>query len=148
VIRFALLGLSAFAALTGAMLLSEARADSTGFAIAGHWTGKYICAQGITALRLDVVGGAGNAVSATFNFGPQPENPEVPVGAYAMRGTYDPVSRHLQLEGVTWLQAPSGYAMVGLDGRMSASGERISGRIPDLFTCTDFEVRRTAPLVG
>ncbi len=148
VIRFALVGLSAFAALAGAMLLSEARADSPSRAIAGQWTGRYICAQGVTALRLDIARGAGEAITATFNFGPLPENPEVPVGAYQMRGTYDADLRHVRLEGVKWLEAPFGYAMVGLDGSMSASGERIAGHIPDLVSCTDFEVWRAADLIG
>jgi hypothetical protein len=37
--------------------------------------------QGITALHLNIAGGAGNAITATFNFGPLAENPEAPEGA-------------------------------------------------------------------
>jgi hypothetical protein len=148
VIRFALVSLSVFAALAGALALSDARADTTRPPIAGEWTGKYICAQGVTALRLSIAQGEGQAITATFNFGPLPENPEVPNGAYRMTGTYDPAARHMKLSGVKWIDAPFGYAMVGLDGRMTQSGQTISGHVPDLLSCTDFEIHRPAELIG
>ena len=148
VIRFVLVSISAFAALAGAMALSDARAEPDRLTIAGDWTGKYICTQGITALRLSIAQGAGETITATFSFGPLPENPEVPKGAYRMTGTYDPASRHMTLSGVKWIHAPPDYVMVGLDGRMAASGEKISGYVPDLFGCTDFEVRRPVELIG
>jgi hypothetical protein len=148
VIRFALVSLSAFAALVGVMMLSDARADSKRPAVAGEWIGKYICTQGITALRLSVAQGQGQAITATFSFGPLPENPEVPKGAYRMAGTYDPASRHVKLAGVKWIEAPPDYVMVGLDGHMTASGDTIAGDVPDLFGCTDFEIRRPVQLIG
>jgi hypothetical protein len=148
VIRFALVSLSVVAALAGVMVLSDARADTKQPAITGEWTGKYICTQGITSLRLSIAQGEGQAITATFNFGPLPENPEVPRGAYRMAGTYDPATRRMMLSGVKWIDAPFGYVMVGLDGRMTSSGETISGHVPDLFGCTDFEIHRPVQLVG
>jgi hypothetical protein len=148
VIRFALVSLSAFAALAGLMVLSDARAAPKPPAVAGEWTGRYICTQGVTALRLNIAQGAGDTITATFSFGPLPENPEVPKGAYRMAGTYSPASRHMKLSGVKWIDAPQDYVMVGLDGRMTSSGETISGVVPDLFGCTDFEVSRLGQLIG
>jgi len=148
VIRFALVSISAFAALAGVMVLSEARADPKPPGVGGEWTGNYICTQGITALRLQIAQGQGQAITATFNFGPLPENPEVPRGAYRMAGTYDPATRHMKLSGVKWIKAPPDYVMVGLDGHMTQSGDTISGDVPDLFGCTDFEVRRPVELIG
>ena len=117
--------------------------------ITGEWVGRYICNQGVTALHLTIQKtGAGKGVTATFNFGPPPENPDVPKGAYAMRGTYDPASRRIKLEGDRWINQPFGYLMVGLDGKVAQTGEKITGYIPDLLGCTDFEVRRTAELIG
>ena len=58
------------------------------------------------------------------------------------------VRRHMKLSGVQWIRAPRDYVMVGLDGRMTASGETISGYVPDLFGCTDFEIHRPLQLVG
>jgi hypothetical protein len=148
VIRFALVSISVFVALAGVMALSDSRAQPAPPSIAGEWTGRYVCTQGITALHLDIAQGAGETITATFNFGPLPENPEVPKGAYRMAGTYDPASRRIKLSGVKWIQAPQDYVMVGLDGHMAASGERIAGYVPDLFGCTDFEVRRPVELIG
>ena len=117
--------------------------------ITGEWAGRYICNQGVTALHLTIQKtGAGKGVTATFNFGPPPENPDVPKGAYAMRGAYDPASRRIKLEGERWINQPFGYLMVGLDGKVAQTGEKITGYIPDLLGCTDFEVRRTAELIG
>jgi hypothetical protein len=130
------------------MALSDARADTIRPPIAGEWTGKYICAQGVTALRLSIAQGEGQAITATFNFGPLPENPEVPTGAYRMTGTYDPAMRHMKLSGAKWIDAPFGYVMVGLDGRMTESGRTISGHVPDLLSCSDFEIHRPIELIG
>lgn len=117
--------------------------------VTGEWAGRYICNQGVTELHLTIQKtGAGRGITATFNFGPPPENPDVPKGAYAMRGTYDPATRRLKLEGERWLKQPFGYLMVGLDGQVAQTGEKIAGYIPDLLGCTDFEVRRTAELIG
>lgn len=147
-IRFALVSLSAFAALAGVMVLSDARAQPNPPTITGDWTGKYICTQGITALRLQIAQGAGETITATFSFGPLPENPEVPRGAYRMAGTYDPGSRQMKLSGVKWVEAPFGYVMVGLAGHMTAAGDTISGFVPDLPGCTGFEIHRPIELIG
>ncbi|HOZ26233.1 MAG TPA: hypothetical protein PLH23_10130 [Hyphomonadaceae bacterium] len=117
--------------------------------VTGEWTGRYICGQGVTALNLTIVKAASpSALTATFRFGPLPENPEVPKGSYQMRGTFDSASRHVRLDGVRWIDAPSGYIMVGLDGHVNVSGSRITGSVPDMFPCSSFEVWRADPLVG
>jgi len=117
--------------------------------IAGDWTGRYICNQGITALHLIIQKAAKpGAITATFNFGPAPENPGVPKGSYVMRGSYDQKARRIVLKGDRWVSRPPGYEMVALDGRVVMEGDKIAGQIPDMFGCTEFEVRRTAPLIG
>ena len=116
--------------------------------VAGYWVGKYICGQGITRLDLDIRQDKGNAITATFRFGPLPENPEVPKGSYRMEGTYDPKTRRVKLEGVTWIEYPQNYVMVGLDGRMDADGGRIAGMVPTMSNCSDFEVKRPTELIS
>jgi hypothetical protein len=146
VIRFAFVALTA---LAGALVsIAPAQAQDKPPPVTGEWTGKYICTQGITALDLHVANAGGNAIKATFSFGPLPENPEVPKGAYEMKGSYDPATRRMTLKGVKWLKEPAGYIMVGLDGHMTDSGQKISGHVPDLFGCTDFEVFRPVQLIG
>jgi hypothetical protein len=116
--------------------------------VSGQWVGKYICGQGITRLDLEIKQSEGNAITATFRFGPLPENPEVPKGSYRMEGTYDPATRHVKLEGVKWIEYPQNYIMVGLDGRMDADGGRISGLVPTMQSCSDFEVKRPTELIS
>lgn len=117
--------------------------------ITGDWIGRYICNQGITALHLVIQNTAkAGAITATFNFGPPPENPEVPKGAYTMRGTYDQKTRHVALAGDRWVKQPFGYLMVGLDGSVTVEGDKLAGRIPGMDGCSNFELRRTTPLIG
>lgn len=117
--------------------------------ISGDWTGRYICNQGVTALHLVIQKAAkAGTITATFNFGPPPENPEVPKGSYVMRGTYDQTARRVVLKGERWVQQPFGYQMVELDGHVVVEGDRIAGRVPGMLGCSDFEVRRTSPLIG
>lgn len=142
-IRFALANI----AVASALFLSAAHAQ-TPPSVTGEWIGKYICTQGVTSLNLTVTKGDGAAIKATFSFGPLPENPEVPKGAYQMRGTYDPATRSVKLDGVKWIDAPLGYVMVGLDGHMTPSGQKIAGHVPDLPGCTGFEVWRPVELIG
>lgn len=131
--------------LAAALLTPIAHAQD----VTGDWTGKYICGQGITALHLTIQKvSAGKMIAATFSFGPLPENPDVPTGSYTMRGTYDAASRRVRLTGEKWVDAPDGYIMVPLDGYLSTSGQKISGRVPDAFPCTDFEVWRPQQLIG
>jgi hypothetical protein len=151
VIRFALVAFAVIGCLAGTMFLSSARAEpqlKKSLAVTGQWTGKYICGQGITRLDLEIEQGQGNKVTATFRFGPLPENPEVPHGAYTMTGTYDPILRHVELEGVKWIEYPQNYIMVGLDGRMDSDGGRIKGTVPTLGNCTVFEVKRPTELIS
>jgi hypothetical protein len=147
VLRFALVSLSALAALVGAMMLSNAHGEPNKSAITGEWRGSYICAQGETALKLTVTPAKTDAIEARFDFGPLPRNPDVPKGAYAMQGTFDPASRRMVLNGVKWIDAPLMYVMVDLDGRMDAAGNLITGKVPGPG-CTVFELRRDAQLIG
>jgi hypothetical protein len=117
--------------------------------IAGVWSGKYICTQGITALRLELIDIGAGRVRATFQFGPLPENPLVPEGAYTMTGWFDPAGRRLVLRQEAWTRHPQGYVMVDLDGRLVASRDLISGHIvtDDRTSCSWFQVvRRDEPI--
>ena len=150
-IRFILVALATAAALCGALFLSaSAHAQQAPTpAISGEWIGKYVCSQGITALKLNVSQSSSGALTATFSFGPLPENPNIPSGAYRMEGAFDPLTRKVKLHGVKWIEAPDNYVMVDLDGRVDTDGARIDGRVPPQWMgCSVFEVRRSAPLIS
>ena len=138
--------------LVGLLLLfaegvTDAKTPPAKPAVLGEWHGKYICTQGVTALKLIIAEGPKGKITATFRFGPLPENPEVPRGLYAMEGSYEVKTRRLKLKGAQWIDASSGYSMVDLDGGMDASGQRLSGRVP-FPGCTRFELERDAPFVS
>lgn len=99
--------------------------------VTGEWAGRYICNQGVTELHLTIQKtGAGKGITATFNFGPPPENPDVPKGAYAMRGTYDPATRRLKLEGERWLKQPSAISWSDWTGRLRRPAKRSPATSP------------------
>ena len=137
--RRILLLASALLALSLAWI-SPAGAQDAG--IAGVWRGTYTCAQGVTGLILRVAG-AGEAVTASFEFFADPSNPGIPSGAYTMTGRYDTKSRALALRQERWVEQPPGYIMVDLDGTLSADGRTVTGRIAN-ENCSDFTVSRAA----
>lgn len=78
----------------------------------GSFTGGYGCNQGLTSLVLTIEDVDGQALTATFEFGPHPDNPDVPTGSYLMEGNY--VDGEMILHGVEWIDQPQGYVMVDL----------------------------------
>jgi hypothetical protein len=128
--------------LTGAVLtllsIASARAED---APSGIWTGRYMCAQGETALTLTVERGSGSALRALFHFYASPQNPEVPEGCFAMTGTFDRAGKTVSLQAGNWILRPPGYVTVDLAGRIETGGRHFSGSVigPD---CTVFDLTR------
>lgn len=152
--RFLFVSLCVFVALAWVMILSNAHAQSPPAptqkqpaTIEGRWSGQYVCAQGITDLTLTVKNTANGQIAATFNFGPSPENPGVPEGAYSMAGRYDPQDGHMVLTSKEWIDAPSGYVMVDLEGFTRGSGLYISGSVRGPG-CGPFAIMREPNLIS
>jgi hypothetical protein len=107
--------------------------------IDGVWEGEYVCNQGATGLRLTVNVISGATTEATFDFYALPENPAVPAGSFAMRGTF---SDTLSLDGDRWIDQPTGYVMVGLRADVPPGPiSEISGTVVGT-NCSTFSVRR------
>ncbi len=113
----------------------------------GLWVGRYVCAQGVTALELTITGDPKGKLKAEFSFRAAPENPGVPSGRYSMSGSFDDKSLRLNLHAGKWIEAPDGYMMVDLVGRLSTAGDRYSGGIP-MAGCTVFDLRRPDALIS
>lgn len=113
-------------------------------AVTGVWDGTYTCAQGLTRLRLTITWSSlDDGLGATFSFSPHPDNPTVPRGAFAMKGTFTDGS--LSLRGDHWIIRPESYQMVGL--RADVVGDRPSslrGTVTDTQGCTTFSVSRVS----
>lgn len=128
-------------ATTVAILGGNAAAQSVTMAdVVGSWTGLYQCAQGSTALELEISGGE-DAVVARFAFSAHPSNPSVPSGSFMMTGRFDTKTATLTLTQQRWVDRPQGYVMVDMVGQIAA-GERIyRGRIAT-EGCAEFFLKR------
>ena len=117
-------------------------ADAT--ALTGEWQGRYTCNQGLTGLTLTLAGTTGGAVDAVFSFYPVDENPGVASGSFSMRGTYNSSTRRLTLNADEddWIERPSNYLTVDLDGTVSANLATYSGDVSGSAGCTTFLVTK------
>ncbi len=110
--------------------------------LAGTWTGTYTCSQGLTGLRLNIQVGSNNQLDATFNFYAVPSNPNVPTGSFAMIGSY--TAQGVVLSPDHWINEPSGYEMVGLNGGFSSGNQNVlQGQVSDVTGCTTFLVQKS-----
>ena len=103
-----------------------------------RWVGTYTCAQGPTDLSLTITR-TGEHVWATFAFGPLPENPTVPVGAFRMGGFVE--GRTVRLEPNEWIVRPARYVPVGLSGQIDRRTGELHGKVlTPLPGCRTFTV--------
>lgn len=136
--------------LAGAATLAAGLAGSAGAASlppVGLWQGHYDCAQGWTALALQITAQSPSRVSAIFYFHALAANPHVPQGCFMMRGHYDAAARRITLAPTRWLAHPPFYVWVALSGRVGPHGGAITGRITGP-ACSGFALVRsfTPPL--
>ncbi|MFT3698935.1 MAG: hypothetical protein QM831_37655 [Kofleriaceae bacterium] len=90
------------------------------------WHGTYVCAQGKTAVTVRLHHD-GDSVTGTFEFGPVPENPNVPHGLYEIKGSIHGDS--LTIEAGAWIEHPDHYVTVGFTGEMTHDHRLFHGHI-------------------
>lgn len=108
------------------------------------WVGKYVCAQGMTALELTIDAGPDGNATAKFAFGPHPGNPRLPSGSYWMRGRASVLASgqlSIKLEPDRWIKHPQDYEMVGLTVMSDREQQKLGGTI-DHPSCTVVRVDR------
>ena len=111
--------------------------------LTGTWTGTYTCTQGVTGLTLEMMGSVFGTVGATFAFYPIPENPGVPSGRFAMRGLLAGTGvLRLDADETDWIEKPTGYRTVDLNGAISSDASTYSGTVVGSAGCTTFSVVR------
>ena len=111
----------------------EPSEEPTWEVLPGKWTGSYVCGQGRSGLTLSlrrtgIKDPKSVSVEGTFKFYPVAENPEVPEGAYRVKG-YIQNNGLVFLSGSRWIQRPDSYRMVEVLGVMSDDGQTIEGKI-------------------
>ncbi|MFF3327000.1 serine/threonine protein kinase [Streptomyces sp. NPDC002889] len=109
--------------------------------ITGRWLGSYVCNQGITGLSLTIEDEGDGDVSAVFSFFPDPSNPLVPRGSFAMSGTY--VEGELTLDADYWIEQPPDYLTVDLDAEYDPDTPgHLDGNVYGA-NCSSFSVARS-----
>ncbi len=115
-----------------------------------RWSGTYTCTQGKTDLVITFEDVARTApggdpdVEALFEFhydgGGMGGHPPVD-GSGRMRGTYDPKTRRLRLEGYEWIDQPANYGLATFTGTVSRTTSTFSGTVQGPG-CTVFMVTK------
>lgn len=109
-----------------------------------EWAGRYRCNQGITGARLTITARRGGDATIRFDFGPIPENPHLPEGAFELVGRLqrDSAGGYAgDFEPDRWIAQPQGYVMVALSVEAAPDLRVLRGEIhhPD---CSSFELER------
>ena len=91
-------------------------------------------------------------LTASFNFYPSVQNPDIPSGTFNMEGVFTENGGKLQLNGVEWVDRPAHYDMVPLVGRINEDKNLFTGKI-EFPGCVEFTLKRTSvkegsPLAG
>lgn len=105
--------------------------------VTGLWEGTYSCAQGVTGLTLTLVELDNGSINGVFNFYPVTQNPSASAGTFTVNATLN--DNRLVVRPGNWVQQPSGYVMVGLDG--TVSGNSYVGSV-DGPGCSNFSLKR------
>ena len=127
---------------TGTDTDTDTDEEVAGHDLNGKWEGSYTCSQGFTRLTLQVAHNLeSHWLDAVFAFYADNTNPDVPTGRYSMVGSYDPDTQRVILDQATWIEQPTGYVMVSLDGYINEEGGLITGTV-DNSGCSEFTVVR------
>jgi hypothetical protein len=110
----------------------------------GTWEGTYICLDNYRRMKLVIDARSMSDIDAVFLF-TDPNNPGTPSGSFRMKGYLNvfnspDIPDIIDLQGTEWLNRPSGYLLVHLQGDILHSRpRRIKGNIlhPQ---CSTFEV--------
>jgi hypothetical protein len=109
-----------------------------------EWSGRYTCGQGVTGVVLAIDTYSTGEAVATFEFAALPENPNVPSGAYKLRGEVRLLpggNLEAHFEPDQWLDQPPGYVMVPFTVVSDAKHRALRGKI-ETAGCGAIEVKR------
>lgn len=122
----------------GTLGVVERNENNDTLSIVGKWEGTYFCSQGETGLTLTISSTTRNEVEADFSFYAIESNPNVPPGRYTMNGNYNNQGL-LYLSAEAWIDRPSNYMMVDLDGIFNEGYTTYSGTVNN-SRCSSFNL--------
>lgn len=115
----------------------------------GTWEGTYMCSQGLTNLRLEIVAKSTTDIDTVFYFSAPSSNPSVSSGSFRMKGIYQvfnspKIPNLLELKATSWINQPNGYFTVDLLGNVFPDEKRITGQVKsNISGCSRFDVVKT-----
>lgn len=115
----------------------------------GSWVGTYLCVQGVTGLTLTIDEDHEGGLEGVFAFYPVAQNPGTTTESYRVHIAYYEEVHHLVISATNddWIQRPSGYNVVDLDGTISSDGTVFSGSIL-ASGCSTFALSRQSLALG
>src|SRR3569832_1498152 len=124
----------------GGVMIAQATAQVR--SAGGEWTGKYVCRQGVTGVRLIL---SEDGSRGLFQFFPLPENPAVPEGCFQVTGVFNSSTGALAVIPGTWYLKPRNFVSITFSGTVDERGENFDGKIVGLAGCASVFLSRTAP---
>lgn len=109
--------------------------------LTGNWKGTYSCGQSSTNLNLKISQITSSKIGAVFEFFANRNNPSIPSGSFNMIGTFDSKTNKIKLRATNWINQPTGYVTVDLDGTVTQGNTKISGEVLD-SACSTFALER------
>jgi hypothetical protein len=108
------------------------------------WSGRYECAQGVTAVLLTIDIEANGRARAIFDFGPLADNPAIPNGSFRLAGKATPADDAVDiwLRPEEWIDRPPGYEMVGIHVGIDATRRGLRGKMLN-DSCDWIDAKRT-----
>ncbi len=104
------------------------------------WRGTYTCGQGLTGVEVTLRPSGQGTLEGTFSFFPTATNPSAARGCYNVTASVDPNTQRMRTRAGSWVNQPSGYSTVDLDG-VVASDQSWAGQVLG-GACSSFQVQR------
>lgn len=114
--------------------------------VQGIWTGTYVCAQGLTGVRLKLTPNGTQAVTGAFEFFPVAGNPNVASGTFAVTGIVKP--GQLELSPGSWITRPTSadYRPVRVRATIFSNPDKLQGNVTE-SNCGYLEATRISTSV-
>jgi len=91
-----------------------------------EWVGAYTNSSGEMYAKLTFTKIEENGdLEAVFEFSPMPNNTSGESGSYKMKGSYDPNTLEIELNGTSWIDRPSWYSYINIDGIIKINNSSI-----------------------
>lgn len=98
----------------------------------GTWNGVYGKGSSKAKLSLEIRSYQDNKITAIFEFSPHPDNPQMKSGSYKMEGEFTD-NLEVILKGCEWINQPSGFVFLDINGQLDINQYTITDKDNDLF---------------